>query len=76
MSDPGQKRPERAGGRSGHVRRASKAEAVTQYQQLRDKPFKLRNGSLEIMRASSAIASGPVLICPTGFPRENLSSPF
>ena len=41
-------RPGRAGDRSGHVRCASKAEAVTQYQQLRDKPFKLRNGSLEI----------------------------
>jgi hypothetical protein len=39
MSVPDHSRPGRAGKRSGHVRHAPKAEAITEHQQLRDKPL-------------------------------------
>jgi hypothetical protein len=50
---------------------------IRQYQQLRDKAFKLRNGSLEIMRTNSAIAKGTDLPdgkisdSPVNFQRPN-----
>jgi hypothetical protein len=41
MSPLGHSRPGRAGDRSSLVRYASKAEAIAEHWQLRDKPFKL-----------------------------------